>query len=532
MDYLCISEDVKLGKDVRLAKFINLYGCTIGDNTKIGAFVEVQKNATIGRNCKISSHTFICEGVTIEDDVFIGHGVTFVNDSYPRATAGDGRLQTEADWTVEPTLVQKGASIGSGATILAKVTIGEGAIVGAGSVVTKSVPPGSIVAGNPAKVLRKIIGESDCMNVPYLDLKAQYAAIKDEIHAAIGEVMEKTAFAGGPFVAGFEQEFARFCNCKHAMGVGNGTDALWLSLLALGIGPGDEVITVPNTFIATAAAVTYCGAKPVFVDVEEKTYNMDPSLLEAAITPRTKAIIPVHLFGQTADMDPILAIAKAHGLLVVEDACQAHGAEYKGRKAGSMGATGCFSFYPGKNLGAYGEGGAVVTNDDAIAEKIRMFRDQGQSKKYYHSVIGWNARLDGIQGAVLSVKLKYLAGWNEARREHAREYTRLLSSVDGVIEPREADYAKHIYHIYAIRTGQRDRLMTALAEQGISCGIHYPVPIHLQEAYRCLGLARGSFPVAEKCAEEFLSLPMFPELTTGQIAYVVDKLKLSLAPGP
>ena len=366
------------------------------------------------------------------------------------------------------------------------------------------------------------------MNVPFLDLKAQYHALKDELHAAVGEVMENTAFAGGPFVARFEQAFARFCGCKHVVGVGNGTDALWLSLLSLGIGPGDEVITVPDTFIATAEAITYCGAKPVFVDVEEKTYNMDPSLLEAAITPRTKAVIPVHLFGQTADMDPILAIAGAHGLHVVEDACQAHGAEYKGRKAGSMGATGCFSFYPGKNLGAYGEAGAVVTNDDAIAEKIRIFRDHGQSKKYHHGVIGWNARMDGIQGAVLNVKLKYLAGWNEARREHAREYTRLLSSVEGFIEPREADYAKHVFHIYAIRTGRRDRLMAALAEQGISCGIHYPVPIHLQEAYHCLGLARGSFPVSEKCAEEFLSLPMFPELTTGQIAYVVDTLKLNI----
>ena len=381
------------------------------------------------------------------------------------------------------------------------------------------------------------------MNVPFLDLKAQYATIKDEIHTAIGEVMEKTAFAGGPFVAGFEKEFAKFCNCKHALGVGNGTDALWLSLLALGIGPGDEVITVPDTFIATAEAITHCGAKPVFVDVEEGTFNMDPNKLEdylkkrlspnaSPLSPRPKAVIPVHLFGQTADMDPILSIAGAHGLHVIEDACQAHGAEYKGRKAGSMGAAGCFSFYPGKNLGAYGEAGAVVTNDDAIAEKIRIFRDHGQSKKYYHGVIGWNARMDGIQGAVLNVKLKYLAGWNEARREHAREYTRLLSPVEGVLVPLEADYAKHIYHIYAIRIKQRDRLMTALAEQGISCGIHYPVPVHLQEAYHCLGLARGSFPVAEKCAEEFLSLPMYPELTSDQIAYVVDKLKLSLAPAP
>ena len=373
------------------------------------------------------------------------------------------------------------------------------------------------------------------MNVPFLDLKSQYAAIKDEIHAAVSEVMENTAFAGGPFVAAFEQEFARFCNCKHALGVGNGTDALWLSLLALGIGPGDEVITVPDTFIATAEAITYCGAKPVFVDVDPKTYNMDPNKLEdylkkrlssnpSSLSPIPKAVIPVHLFGQTADMDPILSIAGAHGLHVVEDACQAHGAQYKGRKAGSLGDAGCFSFYPGKNLGAYGEAGAVVTNDDALAEKIRMFRDHGQAKKYYHNVIGWNARMDGIQGAVLSVKLKYLAGWNEARREHAREYNRLFSPVAGVSEPREADYARHVFHIYAVRVKQRDRLLAYLSEKGISCGIHYPVPIHLQKAYHGLGLAQGSFPVAEACAEEFLSLPMFPELTSEQINLVVDEI--------
>ncbi|TSA44592.1 MAG: DegT/DnrJ/EryC1/StrS family aminotransferase [Deltaproteobacteria bacterium] len=368
------------------------------------------------------------------------------------------------------------------------------------------------------------------MNVPFLDLKAQYATIKNEIQAAVSEVMENTAFAGGPYVAGFEKKFAGFCGCKHAIGVGNGTDALWLSLLALGIGPGDEVITVPNTFIATAEAITYCGAKPVFVDVEEETFNMNPALLESAITTKTKAVIPVHLFGQTADMDPILAIARAHGLYVIEDACQAHGAQYKGRNAGTMGDTGCFSFYPGKNLGAYGEAGAVVTNDDAVAEKIRMFRDHGQSKKYYHGVIGWNARMDGIQGAILNVKLKYLAGWNESRRAHAREYTKLLSPVHDVITPYEADYAKHIYHIYAIRTGQRNQLLTVLAERGISCGIHYPVPIHLQDAYRFLGLKAGSYPVAEKCADELLSLPMFPELTTEQIAYIAGTLTLILKP--
>ncbi|MCE5265991.1 MAG: DegT/DnrJ/EryC1/StrS family aminotransferase [Deltaproteobacteria bacterium] len=363
------------------------------------------------------------------------------------------------------------------------------------------------------------------MNVPFLDLKAQYATIKDEIHTAIDDVMQNTAFAGGPFVAKFEQAFAQFCGTKHAIGVGNGTDALWLSLLAIGIGPGDEVITVPDTFIATAEAISYCGAKPVFVDVDEKTYNMDPARFEAAITPRTKAVLPVHLFGQPVDMDPILAIAKAHGLHLIEDACQAHGAQYKGRNAGSMGVTGCFSFYPGKNLGAYGEAGAIVTNDDAIAAKIRVFRDHGQAKKYYHDAIGWNARMDGIQGAVLSVKLKYLADWNEARRAHAREYAQLLAPVKQVITPVEADYAKHVFHIYAIRIKERDRLMAHLAGKGISCGIHYPVPVHLQKAYQSLGLGEGSFPVAERCAAEFLSLPMYAELTSEQIRFVADEIK-------
>jgi dTDP-4-amino-4,6-dideoxygalactose transaminase len=363
------------------------------------------------------------------------------------------------------------------------------------------------------------------MNVPFLDLKAQYTPIKSEIYAAIDEVLEKTAFAGGPFVAKFEKEFAEFCNCKQAIGVGNGTDALWMSLIALGIGPGDEVITVPNTFIATAEAITYCGAKPVFVDIEETANTMNPSLIKAAITKKTKAIIPVHLFGQTADMDKIMVVAKENGLYVIEDACQAHGATCKGKKAGSMGETGCFSFYPGKNLGAYGEAGGVVTNNEAVAEKIRMLRDHGQAKKYYHAMIGWNARMDGIQGAILSVKLKYLADWNESRRKHAAEYTRLLSSVKEVMTPRETADNKHIYHIYAIRIKERDRLMAFLAEKGISCNIHYPVPIHLQEAYRALGLGKGSFPVAEKCASEYLSLPMYAELTSEQIAWVAEQIK-------
>lgn len=363
------------------------------------------------------------------------------------------------------------------------------------------------------------------MNVPFLDLKAQYKTIKEEVHAAINDVIENTAFAGGPFVAKFEQEFAKFCGTKHAIGVGNGTDALWMALVALSVGAGDEVITTPNTFIATAEAISLSGATPVFIDIDEKTHNMNPTLIEAAITKKTKAIIPVHLFGQPADMDPILAVAQKHGLKVIEDACQAHGAEYKGKKAGSIGAIGCFSFYPGKNLGAYGEGGGIVTNDDALAAKMRMFRDHGQAKKYYHDIIGWNARLDGIQGAVLNVKLKYLNNWNDARRKHAKDYTAGLSAVKDIIVPLEAEYAKHVYHIYAIRVKDRDKLMAYLGKKGVSCGIHYPVPLHLQAAYGFMKKGEGSFPIAEKCASEYLSLPMFAELTDEHVAYVIEQIK-------
>jgi dTDP-4-amino-4,6-dideoxygalactose transaminase len=363
------------------------------------------------------------------------------------------------------------------------------------------------------------------MKVPFLDLKAQYATIKDEIAVALQQVLDNTAFAGGPFVAAFEKDFAAYCGTKHAVGVGNGTDALWMALLALGVGPDDEVITVPDTFIATAEAISYCGAKPVFCDVEEKTYNLDPAKLEAAITPKTKGVIPVHLFGQMADMDPIMEIARKRNLFVIEDASQAHGAEYKGKKAGSIGVAGCFSFYPGKNLGAYGEAGAVVTSDDALAEKMKMLRDHGSAKKYYHTYVGFNCRMDGFQGAVLSVKLKYIDRWNEARRQHARHYTQLLSGNGSMIGPSEADYGKHVYHVYAIRVKDRDGLIAKLGEKEIGTNIHYPVPVHLQQAYSSMGLREGSFPVAERCAVEFVSLPMYPELAADQVAFVAGEVK-------
>jgi len=366
------------------------------------------------------------------------------------------------------------------------------------------------------------------VKVPFLDLKAQYNTIREEIHTAIQEVLESSAFAGGPFVAKFEEQFAAFCGAKYAVGVGNGTDALWLVMLAQGIGPGDEVVTVPNTFIATAEAISICGAKPVFVDVDAGTYTMDPARLKQAITSRTKAIIPVHLFGQTADMDPILEIARQHGLLVIEDACQAHGAQYKGRMAGSIGVAGCFSFYPGKNLGAYGEAGAVVTNDAELAGKIKILREHGQPKKYIHTVIGWNARMDGIQGAILSVKLKYLSAANDARRSNARLYNELLAGERLVVLPVEASYAKHVYHLYVIQTNKREELIQLLGAKGIACGIHYPVPLHLQEAYSSLKLSKGAFLVAEGSVQQFISLPMFPELTHEQIAYVCKELRAAV----
>jgi dTDP-4-amino-4,6-dideoxygalactose transaminase len=372
------------------------------------------------------------------------------------------------------------------------------------------------------------------MKVPFLNLKAQYDAIAQEVGQSIKEVLDSCAFSGGPYVERFEEEFASFCGCSQAVGVGSGTEALWLALVALGVKTGDEVITAPNSFIATAEAVTLCGAEPIFIDVEELSFTMDPALLERAITPRTKAIIPVHLFGQTADMDPILAVARKHGIAVVEDACQAHGAEYKGRRAGSIGDAGCFSFYPGKNLGAYGEAGCVVTGNQQLADRIRMLRDHGQSRKYYHEIVGINGRMDGIQGAILSVKLKYLESWNAARRLHAETYGQLLQGVASVRTPKEMEYAQHVYHVYAVRSPERQRVIDALAAKGIACGVHYPVPIHLQHAYAPLKeRLAGSFPVAERCAEEFISLPMFPELTEEQVAYVSGELRrFAAATGP
>lgn len=368
--------------------------------------------------------------------------------------------------------------------------------------------------------------------IPFLDLQAHHAPIRAELLAAFEAVLDSGAFASGPFVQRFEKDFAAYCGVKHCVAVGNGTDALWLALLALGVGPGDEVITVPLTFMATAEAITYTGARPVFVDIEPDTYTMDPRQLERAITPRTRAILPVHLYGQMADMEPILAIASRHGIPVVEDACQAHGATYRGRRAGAWGRLGCFSFYPGKNLGALGEGGAVVTDDETLARKVAMYRDHGQARKYHHEVVGWNARMDGIQGAALQIKLRRLDAANEARRRLAAVYRERLAEVPGLILPREAPDRRHVYHLFVVRVPHRDAVLTELSERGIQCGIHYPIPVHLQAAYASLGLPAGTFPVTEMCAAEVLSLPMYPELTVTQVETVADELKQCLARRP
>jgi dTDP-4-amino-4,6-dideoxygalactose transaminase len=367
--------------------------------------------------------------------------------------------------------------------------------------------------------------------VPFTDLKPHHEQLRDEIIEAIQEVIDTNAYAGGPFVTKFEQHFAEFCGRDFAVGAGNGTDALWLALRSLGVEPGDEVVTVPNTFFATAEAISNCGATPVFADIDEHTYTMDPDRIESAITDRTKAIIPVHLFGLMADMDPILQIAGQRGIPVIEDASHAPGAKYKGHLAGTMGHMGCFSFYPAKNLGALGEAGAVVTNDPDLDKRLRMYREHGQARKHYHAVIGRNCRMDGIQAAALIVKLRHLEWRNDLRRSHAQRYDDSLTGFPRVLTPTCPADRRHVYHIYAVRVPDRDSLVDAMSERGVACGIHYPVPIHLQDAYVELRYRPGDFPVAEKCSAEFLSLPMYPELSADQIDWVVESLIETIAEG-
>ncbi len=361
-------------------------------------------------------------------------------------------------------------------------------------------------------------------HVPFVDLKTQYQALREEILSGLDEALSGMQLLLGPNVRAFEMEFAEYCQVAHAIGVANGTDALYLALRACGVGPGDEVITVSHSFIATVEAIVNLGAAPVFVDVDPATYTLDPARLEAAIGPKTRAIVPVHLYGQMADMDPIMEIARRYGLVVVEDACQAHGATYKGRRAGSIGDAAAFSFYMGKNLGAYGDAGAVTTNSRALADHIRLLRDHGSESKYQHREMGVNSRLDELQALVLRTKLRYLDEWNAARRAHAAAYTDLLEGTC-VVPPVAAPYGEHVYHLYVVQMEERDRARQFLAAHGIDTGIHYPTPIHLQPAAQGVGRIAGDLLETERLARRILSLPMYPELDAPRLAYVVSCLQ-------
>jgi dTDP-4-amino-4,6-dideoxygalactose transaminase len=364
------------------------------------------------------------------------------------------------------------------------------------------------------------------LTVPFVDLKMQYDSIKSEIDAAIAGVIEKTAFVGGAVVKDFEDAFARYCGVDYCVGLANGTDALFLALRALEIGPGDEVITVANSFIATSEAITMAGARVVFADINPRTYTIDVERLREKITARTKAIIPVHLYGQPADMEPIVALAREHGLRVIGDGAQAHGASYRGTPIAKLADITCFSFYPGKNLGAYGDGGAIVTNNEAWAVRARMLANHGRTKKYDHDLEGVNSRLDGIQAAILGVKLRYLDEWTEKRRTNAYRYNKALQG-SGVVTPVEMDNVRAVYHLYVVRVpgSRREQLQADLATHGVSTGIHYPIALPYLNAYKYLGHTQADFPESLKASSEILSLPMFPELTEEQVNYVADKIR-------
>jgi len=366
------------------------------------------------------------------------------------------------------------------------------------------------------------------MKIPLVDLKAQYLSLAEEIGPAVRSVFESTSFILGEDVTRFENEFAAFCGTGFCVGVANGTDAIQLACRAAGIEPGDEVIVPANTFVATLLGVQQAGGRPVLVDCQEKDFLIDPDLIAQAITPRTKAIMPVHLYGQCANMEKIMAIAKANHLQIIEDAAQAHGASFQGRRAGNFGALGCFSFYPGKNLGAYGDGGACVTNSPELSEKLKLLRNWGSVRKYHHDVFGINSRLDTVQAAILRIKLKRLEQWNSARRQHAASYSARLRALPQVKTPVTNPGCEHVFHLYVIRVPQRDRVLEQLNQNGVGAGIHYPIPTHLSPAFAPLGYRRGSFPVTEELAGKILSLPLYAELTEEQIVYVVKQLELAL----
>ncbi len=508
-------------------------GCLVGRNVIVGHAATVENDCEIGDDTRIQTSAYITALSSLGKNVFIAPMVCTTNDNYMGRT--EERFRYRKGVTVED-----GGRIGGNAVVLPGVTVGKEAVVGAGSVVTRDVAPGKIVLGTPSRVVKDVPPEqllysvesgrqhgeeSTAMQVPSFDLTRQNSKLRDELMAAIGHVVDSGQFILGDNIERLEEAITEICGVKHAIAVANGSDALYLALMAADVGPGDEVITTPFTFFATAGSIVRAGAKPVFCDIDPKTYNIDPTQIEDKITARTKAILPVHLYGQSADMDPINRIASRHGLTVIEDAAQAIGAKYKGRPAGSLGDMACISFFPTKNLGAFGDAGMVVTKDDALAERLRMLRVHGSKKKYYHELLGINSRLDALQAAVLNVKVKYLGDWIEARRSLAEGYDRGLILATGVATcPAVIEGAYHVYHQYTIRVPHRDAIQEELRSRGVGSTVYYPLPLHLQPVFKNLGYNLGDFPESEKAAEEVLSLPMFPELEICEQEYVVEQI--------
>ena len=547
--------------------------CEIGEGTKIWHFSHVMKNAKTGKNCnigqnvvispdvvlgqnvKIQNNVSVYTGVICEDDVFLGPSMVFTNVVNPRSHV----IRRDQ---YQQTLVKKGASIGANAVILCGNDIGRFSFIGAGAVITKDVPDYALVVGNPGKIIgwmcycgirldfqdssdtkctacgkeytmindKQITEKTDkqVSSVPLLDLKAQYATIRQQIEPVLKDVVESQYFILGPKVKELEGKIAAYSQCSHAIGVSSGTDALLIALMAIDLKPGDEVITTPFSFFATAGVIARLNAKPVFVDIQEDTYNLDPSKIEAAISDKTKAIIPVHLFGQMAEMDPIMEIANKHKLFVIEDAAQAIGSEdEKGRRAGSIGHMGCFSFFPSKNLGGFGDAGMVVTNDEGLANKLIKLRVHGSEPKYYHQIVGGNFRIDALQAAILSIKLDYLDQWTESRQKNAREYIEKFKE-NGLEKdlglPGLKKGYRHIYNQFVLRSSKRDDLIKHLRDHNIGCEIYYPVTLSDQECFAYLNYKNGDFPVSEKAAEEVLAIPISPELTQAQKSYIVETI--------
>ena len=553
-----VDEPCEIGQGTKIWHFSHIMkNSKIGENCNIGQNVVISPDVELGKNVKIQNNVSVYTGVICEDDVFLGPSMVFTNVSNPRS-----HIIRRDEY--QRTLVKQGASIGANAVVVCGNDIGRFAFIGAGAVVTRDVPDFALVVGNPGRIvgwmcycgirihfndqrvtrcatcnreytminenkIEAIEGSNDISGVPLLDLKAQYQSIRSEIEPVMREVVESQYFILGPKVVELEKEVAQYSDTKYAVGVSSGTDALLIALMAIDIEPGDEIITTPYSFFATAGLIARLGAKPVFVDIEEDTYNIDPEKIEAKISKKTRAIIPVHLYGQMADMDPIMRLAKKYNIAVIEDAAQAIGSEYKdAQRAGSLGDIGCFSFFPSKNLGGFGDAGMVVTNDDHLAEKLVQLRVHGSHPKYYHKMVGGNFRIDALQAAVLSVKLKHLDAWTEGRQKNAQDYMALIAEKglsEKIHPPVIRDGYRHIFNQFILRADDRDNLINHLRSKKIGCEIYYPVTLHNQECFAYLGYQKGDFPVSEAAAQNTLAIPIYPELTMAQKNYVIDQIQ-------